>query len=48
MEVWKTEDPRHARVDFVMREALFEIYTWICLYEKQKNRILSFIKIVPF
>ena len=26
MEVWMTEG---ARVNFVMREALFEIYTWI-------------------
>ena len=26
MEVWMTEGPR---VNFVMREALFEIYTWI-------------------
>ena len=44
------------RVNFVMREALFEIYTWILclsyLYEKQTSRIQSlylyFIKIVPF
>ena len=48
-----TEGPR---VKFVMREALFEIYTWILrlsyLYEKQTSRIQSlylyFIKIVPF
>ena len=43
------------RVNFVMREALFEIYTWILclsyLHEKQTSRIQSlylfFIKIVP-
>ena len=48
-----TEGPR---VNFVMREALFEIYTWILclsyLYEKQTSKIQSlylyFIKIVPF
>ena len=48
-----TEGPR---VNFVMREALFEIYTWILclsyLHEKQTSRIQSlylyFIKIVPF
>ena len=53
MEVWITEGPR---VNFVMREALFEIYTWILclsyLHEKQTSRIQSlylyFIKIVPF
>ena len=53
MEVWMTEGPR---VNFVMREALFEIYTWILclsyLHEKQTSRIQSlflyFIKIVPF
>ena len=37
-----TEGPR---VNFVMREALFEIYTWILclsyLHEKQTNRIQS-------
>ena len=51
MEVWMTEGPR---VNFVMCEALFEIYTWIfCLsylHEKQTSRIQSlylfFIKIV--
>ena len=51
MEVWMTEGPR---VNFVMREALFEIYTWILclsyLHEKQTRRIQSlyiyFIKIV--
>ena len=36
MEVWKTKGPR---VNFVMHEALFEIYTWILclpyLHEKQ-------------
>ena len=45
-----------SRVNFVMREALFEINTWILclsyLYEKQTSRIQSlylyFIKIVPF
>ena len=45
-----------ARVNFVMREALFEIYTWILclsyLHEKQTSRIQSlylyYIKIVPF
>ena len=48
--VWKTEGPR---VNFVMSEALFEIYTWIsCLKtEKETSRIRSlylyFIKIVP-
>ena len=44
------------RVNFVMREALFENYTWILclsyLHEKQTSRIQSlylyFIKIVPF
>ena len=44
------------RVNFVMREALFEIYTWLlclsCLHEKQASRIQSlylyFIKFVPF
>ena len=43
-------------VNFVMREALYEIYTWILclsyLHEKQTSRIQSlylyFIKIVPF
>ena len=48
-----TEGPR---VNFVMREALFEIYMWILclsyLHEKQTSRIQSlylyFIKIVPF
>ena len=53
MDVWITEGPR---VNFVMREALFEIYTWILclsyLHEKQTSRIQSlylyFIKIVPF
>ena len=53
MEVWMAEGPR---VNFVMREALFEIYTWILclsyLHEKQTSRIQSlylyFIKIVPF
>ena len=48
-----TEGPR---VNFIMREALFEIYTWILclsyLHEKQTSRIQSlylyFIKIVPF
>ena len=55
MEVWMTEGPR---VNFVMREALFDIYTWILclsyLHEKQTSRIQSlyllvyFIKIVPF
>ena len=53
MEVWITEGPR---VNFIMREALFEIYTWILrlsyLHEKQTSRIQSlylyFIKIVPF
>ena len=48
-----TEGPR---VNFVMREALFKIYTWILclsyLHEKQTSRIQSlylyFIKIVPF
>ena len=43
-------------VNFVMREALFEIYWWVfCLsylHEKQTSRIQSlylyFIKIVPF
>ena len=48
-----TEGPR---VNFVMCEALFEIYTWILclsyLHEKQTSRIQSlylyFIKIVPF
>ena len=53
MEVWMTEGPR---ANFVMREALFEIYTWILclsyLHEKQTSRIqylyLYFIKIVPF
>ena len=53
MEVWMREGPR---VTFVMREALFEIYTWIfCLsylHEKQTSRIQSLylypIKIVPF
>ena len=48
-----TEGPR---VNFVMREALFKINTWILclsyLYEKQTSRIQSlylyFIKIVPF
>ena len=48
-----TEGPR---VNFVMREVLFEIYTWILclsyLHEKQTSRIQSlylyFIKIVPF
>ena len=47
---------RGPRVNFVMREALFEIYTWIfCLsylHEKQTSKIqslyLHFIKIVPF
>ena len=38
-----TEGPR---VNFVMREALFEIYTWtLCLsylHEKQTSRIQSF------
>ena len=42
------------RVNFVMREALFEIYTWILclsyLHEKQTSRIQSlylyFIKIL--
>ena len=51
--VWKTEGPRF---NFVMSEALFEIYTWInCLsqyYEKETSRIQSlylyFTKIVPF
>ena len=42
MEVWMTEGPR---VNFVMREALFEIYTWILwlsyLHEKQTSRIQS-------
>ena len=42
MEVWMTEGPR---VHFVMRKALFEIYTWIlclsCLHEKQTSRIQS-------
>ena len=53
MEVWMTACPR---VNFVMREALIDIYTWIlCLSyfnEKQTNDIQSlyvyFIKIVPF
>ena len=53
MEVWMTEGPR---VNFVMREALFEIYTWILglsyLHEKQTSRIQSlylyFIKTVLF
>ena len=44
------------RVNFVMREALFEIYTWILclsyLHEKQTSRIQSlylyFIKVAPF
>ena len=53
MEVWMTEGPR---VNFVMREALFEIYTWILclsyLHEKQTSRIQSlylyFITIIPF
>ena len=53
MEVWMTEGPR---VNFVMREVLFAIYTWILclsyLHEKQTRRIQSlylyFIKIVPF
>ena len=48
-----TEGPR---VNFVMHEALFEIYTWILclsyLHEKQTSRIQSlylyFIKIVRF
>ena len=48
-----TEGPR---VNFVMRKALFEIYTWILclsyLHEKHTSRIQSlylyFIKIVPF
>ena len=48
-----TEGPR---VNFIMHEALFEIYTWILclsyLHEKQTSRIQSlylyFIKIVPF
>ena len=42
MEVWITEGPR---VNFVMRETLFEIYTWtLCLSylnEKQTSRIQS-------
>ena len=37
MEVWMTEGPR---VNFVMRKALFKIYTWIlclsCLHEKKQ------------
>ena len=53
MEVWMTEGPC---VNFVMREALFKIYTWILclsyLHEKQTSRIKSLylycIKIVPF
>ena len=53
MEVWMTEGPH---VNFVMREALFEIYTWILclsyLNEKQTSRIQSlylyFIKIARF
>ena len=53
MEAWMTEGPR---VNFVMRETLFEIYTWILclsyLHEKQTSRIQSlylyFIKTVPF
>ena len=53
MEIWMTEGPR---VNFVMREALYEIYTWILclsyLHEKQTSWIQSlylyFIKIVPF
>ena len=53
MEVWITEGHR---VNFVMREALFEIYTWILclsyLHEKQTSIIQSlylyFIKIVQF
>ena len=42
MEVWLTEGQR---VNLVMREALFEIYTWILclsyLHEKQTIRIQS-------
>ena len=53
MEVWVTEG---LRVNFVMHEALFEIYMWILclsyLHEKQTSRIQSlylfFVKIVPF
>ena len=53
IEVWITEGPS---VNFVICEALFEIYTWILclsyLYEKHTSRIQSlylyFIKIVPF
>ena len=53
MEVWMTEG---LRVNFVMREALFEIYTLIVclsyLHEEQTSRIQSlylyFIKIAPF
>ena len=53
MEVWMTEGPR---VNFVMREALFEIYMWIIclsyLHVKQTSTIQSlylyFIKIVLF
>ena len=44
-----TEGPR---VNFVMREALFEIYTWIlCLsyfHEKQTSRIQSLSKVSRF
>ena len=43
MEVWITEGPR---VNFVMREALFEIYTWILclsyLHEKQTSTCVEF------
>ena len=44
IEVWMTEGPR---VNFVMREALFEIYTWILglsyLYEKQTVELNHYI-----
>ena len=42
-----TEGPR---VNFIMREELFEIYTWILclsyLHEKQTSRIQSFMSIL--
>ena len=44
-----TEGPR---VNFVMREALFEIYTWILclsyLHEKQTSRIYTLSKLYRF
>ena len=44
-----TEGPR---VNFVMRKALFEIYTWILclsyLHEKQTSRIQSLSKLYRF